>query len=290
MYFEIIIIVSLIVVGLCMGSFAGASVWRLRSRQLIQDKNGGESIDEVEYKKLEKLSKSKLTNDRSRCLSCGYVLKWYDLVPLFSWLFLGGKCRKCRKRIGYMEPLVEIGVALFFVVSYLFWPGDLSVSFEIIKLTTWLISGVVLAIMFVYDKKWFLLPDSMNYLYIGLGLLFSAIVITCSGDITGAILSILGSVFILSGLYLILFIISKGGWIGFGDVKLGVGLALFLNDWRLAFVALFMANLVGCIYVIPSLLSGRANRKTHVPFGPFLIIGMIIAKFAGDYIVNFLYL
>src|SRR6478609_4310093 len=90
------------VFGLLFGSFAGASVWRLRAWQLVADKKAGdEDVDEAELKQLKPLTKATFRTDRSRCLHCGHELAWYDLLPLASWLSTGGKCRYCRKPIGY---------------------------------------------------------------------------------------------------------------------------------------------------------------------------------------------
>jgi prepilin signal peptidase PulO-like enzyme (type II secretory pathway) len=287
----IFIYFALTIVGLCLGSFAGASVWRLRSSQLRDDKKIGEPVDESEYKRLEKLTKhKKIAADHSVCLDCNYRLEWYDLVPLFSWLLLRGKCRKCRKPIGYMEPLIEIGVAVFFVLSYMFWPYSLSNTIGILMLIIWLLAGVGLAVLFAYDTKWSLLPDKVNFLVIGLGFIFAALAATRSGNVLGTVYSTIGAVAILSGIYLVLYVISKGKWIGFGDIKLGLGLGLLLGDWRLAFIALFMANFVGSLMVIPPMLMGKLKRNSHVPFGPLLIIGFFIAALSGNYILSlFLY-
>lgn len=283
---QLFIYLALIIIGLCMGSFAGASVWRLRAHQLVEEKASGEKIDMDEYERLKKLTKVSLVNDRSKCLNCSYLLKWYDMVPLISWISLGGKCRKCRKPIGHMEPLIELGVAAFFVLSYAFWPYLLSNNFEIARFIVWIISGVGLAILFAYDAKWFLLPDKINYALIVVGILNALLVVLNASDIASALLGILGSVLILSGLYLILYLISRGSWVGFGDVKLCLGLALLLADWKLAFIALFAANLVGCFMVLPGLLTGKLKRDSHVPFGPLLIIGTVIAALVGDYLIN----
>jgi len=272
--------------GLCFGSFAGASVWRLRAQQLVKGKSDGEKVDKGEYKHLKKLTKSSLLNDHSVCLTCNYVLRWYDLIPLLSWLLLGGKCRKCHQPIGWLEPLIEIGVAVFFVTSYAFWPYPLGNGMEISRLVLWLIAGVGLAILFVYDKKWSILPDQVNFAIIGIGVLSASSVIIGSSDKISTILSIIGSMAILSGLYWTLYLISRGRWIGFGDIKLGLGLALLLADWRLAFVALFAANLIGCLIVLPPMINGKLHRNSHVPFGPLLIMGYIITGLAGHYIIN----
>lgn len=284
------IYLTLVLVGLCLGSFAGASVWRLRAYQLLGDKKSGEHIDASEYKDLEKLTKVSVANDHSKCLHCSYALKWYDMLPLVSWIFLRGKCRKCHKPIGYLEPIIELGVAAFFVLSFTFWPYSLVSVIEIARLILWLIAGVGLAISFAYDTKWSLLPDKVSFSIVGIGLVNAIIVLIESPDKTSALSSIVGSVLILSGLYLVLYIISKGKWIGFGDIKLGLGLALLLADWKLAFIALFAANLVGCLIVIPAMIAKKLKRDSHVPFGPLLIVGFVIAGLFGNYLVNLFFI
>jgi prepilin signal peptidase PulO-like enzyme (type II secretory pathway) len=284
---QLIIYSTLILTGLCLGSFAGASVWRLRAHQLLHDKTSGEHVDSGEYKHLVKLTKTSLLNDRSQCLNCSYKLKWYDMIPLVSWIYLAGKCRKCRKSIGYLEPMIEIGVAVFFVLSYAFWPlNSFNNSLGIAQFILWLIAGVGLAILFVYDMKWSMLPDTVNVAVIIVGAISSILVIIGSNNKLDATLSIFVSALILSGFYWALHAVSHGKWIGFGDVKLGLGLALLLADWRLAFIALFAANLVGCLIVLPAMITGKLKRNSQVPFGPLFIIGFVIAKLAGGYLIN----
>ncbi len=281
-----LIYVALVLIGLVLGSFAGATVWRLRARQLVQDKADGDDSEKAEYARLKKLITTPLAKDRSRCLHCSYVLRWYDLIPLISWMSLGGKCRQCHHPIGILEPIIELSVALFFVLSYLFWPYPLTDAIDICRLIIWLLAGTGLSILFAYDAKWFLLPDKVSMTVIGFGLLSSMIVVIQSTDIVGSISSIAGAIIILSGIYFILYMLSKGRWIGFGDIKLGLGLALLLGDFRLAFIALFAANLVGTILVIPAMVSGTLKRNSHVPFGPLLIVGTIIAQFFGLYLLD----
>lgn len=281
-----IIYLALILTGLCLGSFAGAMVWRLRARQLATDKADHEEYDKDEYKRLKKLTTGKTINDRSRCLHCSYELRWYDLIPLVSWVSLKGKCRQCHTPIGYLEPLIELGTMLFFVLSYMFWPYPLDTTLETVRFIIWLIAGVGLAMLFTYDIKWFLLPDKVNLTVIGLGIVSATVVVLQSPDWLGTILTITVGAVILSGLYLVLYVISRGRWIGFGDIKLGLGLALLLADWRLAFVALFAANLIGCLIVIPAMVSGKLQRDSHVPFGPLLILGFVVAQLAGAYLVE----
>lgn len=283
---EVVIYIALLLLGLCAGSFAGASVWRLRARELRDDKHKGLAYDKGEYEKLTKVISKSIMSDRSKCLNCSYTLKWFDMIPVISWLYLRGKCRKCGKSIGITEPLLELGLALFFFLSYMFWPLALSSTLDVAIFITWLISGVGLAMLFVYDLKWFMLPDKVNYSVIGLAAIGAVLGLVSSSDLADAISAVAVSVMILSGLYYALYSISKGQWVGFGDVKLGIGLALLLADWKLAFIALFIANLIGSLIVVPLMLSGKLKRDAHIPLGPLLIVGTIVAKLAGTSIVD----
>jgi leader peptidase (prepilin peptidase)/N-methyltransferase len=285
--FEPIIYTALVLFGLILGSFAGATVWRLRARQLEADKKAGDPYDHKEYTRLKKLMHQKVATDRSRCLHCSYELRWYDLIPLVSWAFLRGRCRKCRTPIGLMEPLIELGTALLFVLSYVLWPVALIDALSIAGFVLWLVAGVGLAIMAAYDTKWFLLPDRVNFMVIGIGLVSATLTVLAAPNALEAALSVLGAVAVLSGLYFVLYIVSQGRWIGFGDIKLGLGLGLLLADWRLAVLALFLANLIGCLIVIPLMVMGKLKRNAHVPFGPLLIAGTIVAQLVGLAIVDF---
>lgn len=283
---RLIIAGGLALFGLVMGSFAGATVWRLRARQLKEDKAAGEKINQKEYKALESLTKSTFTSDRSQCLHCGHRLAWYDLIPLVSWLSTGGKCRYCKQKIGWFEPLMELGVAIFFAGTYIMWPQALLTAPQFTYFLLWLIAGVLLAILFAYDLKWFILPNRIVFPLIGVAAVAACFNIFSSLDPLAMAINALIAIVILSGLYFILWLVSKGRWIGFGDVKLGLALALLLSDWKLAFIALFAANLIGCLIVIPGMVIGKLTRKTHVPFGPLLILGTVIAAWFGNIILT----
>ncbi len=282
----VITYIALVLVGLILGSFSGATVWRLRARQLRDDKAEGLAVNAKEYQKLTPLLEKSLAKDRSRCLHCGYELKWYDLIPLLSWLSLGGKCRKCRKPIGYFEPLIEIGVAVFFVLSYAFWPNGFGTPLQITQFVVWLITGVGLAILFAYDFKWSLLPNRVMFVVIGLGVVVAALDVAMANDLFAAIASILWSAFILGGIYAIIYLVSRGKWIGFGDVKLGLALGLLLADWQLAFLALFAANFIGCLIVLPLMMLHKLKPTSRIPFGPLLIVGAIVAQLFGRYVLD----
>ena len=281
-----IIGISAGIIGAAMGSFAGAQVWRLRASQLKADKAQGEPVDSAEYKRLKPLMGRTVRGDRSTCLACGHTLHWYDLLPIVSWLMLRGKCRYCRTPIGWTELVVELVMAGLFVATVLAWPGSLANPLEWIKLGLWLVALVTLVINFMYDARWFLLVSGLNWTLIGCGAVFAGITLFQADNTVASLWSLLGAVAILGGLYGVLWLYSRGKWVGEGDIYLGTGLALFLADWQLAFVALFVANLVGTLAILPQLLTKKLERGSHVPFGPLLIIGFLTAWFFGRAIVS----
>ena len=283
---DILIYVALVMVGAACGSFAGAQLWRLRASQLVEDKEAGEKVNEKEYKRLLPLTKQKGLKDRSIDLDTGKQLAWYDLIPIASWLALRGKSRYSGKPIGIFEFLMEIGVAVFFVLTYVFWPSPLTSPIEIAKFVIWLIAGVILAIQFATDYKWQILWTWLSCALIALGFVYAALTIISAPDTWDAFVSVAGSVSILGGLYFILYLVSRERWVGLGDAILGLGLGLLLADWMLAFIALFMANLIGTIVVLVGFATRKIKRGQHVPFGPFFIAGTIIALLFGDMIIR----
>lgn len=284
---EIFIAVMLGVLGAMLGSFAGAQVWRLRAQQLVEDKASGEKVDNKELKRLLPLTKTTgWRQDRSIDLDTGKPLAWYDLLPVISWLMLRGKSRHSGKFIGYFELVIEMGLAVFFVASFLLWPVPLDSALEISKLVVWLVAGVVLAIQFATDYKWQILWTMLSYALIALGLIFSALTVVASSDVAGAIMSAGGAVLVLGGLYFFLWAVSRQRWVGLGDAILGVGLGLLLADWQLALVALFTANLIGSIVVLGGFALKKVTRGQHVPFGPFLILGAVVAQLFGYAIIE----
>lgn len=279
----------LTVFGLMFGSFVGAQVWRLRWVQLKADKAGGEPYDKQEYRRLKVLGERKDKHDRSKCLACGEQLRWYDLLPIVSWLSTGGTCRYCKKPIGWFELLIELGVAALFVISYMTWPWGLLTPLEIAMFIVWLVALVVGTTSFVYDLKWSLLPDGLTGILIVLGAVFASLQVVAGN---ASIISVLSALAVIAGVYAALYYVSywRNGadntWVGFGDVKLTIALGLFLGTWQLAFLTVFLANLIGTLIVLPLLVRGKVSRKAHIPFGPLLLVATAISVVYGQAIIG----
>ena len=305
--------VAMILLGLTFGSFAGATVWRLRARQLVEDETAQKKLettletegvlsddDEAYLKELKDTAKARhkelthlrqlttatIKDDRSRCLDCGHELAWYDLLPLVSWISTKGKCRYCKRSIGWFEPAMELGMVVAFVAFYGFWVGTYGPVDQLWQLVLWLAAIVMLVILFAYDAKWFILPDRVVWPLVGLAVILAAIKLSGASDPATAAASAAGGVALLAGLYYVLWKVSGGRWVGFGDVKLGLALGLLLADWQLSFLALFLANFIGTILVLPGLLMKKLSRQTQVPFGPLLILGFALALLYGGGLIE----
>lgn len=280
------------VVCAALGSFAAASVWRLRAQQLVSDQKEGEKLTKSEQRELTELKKihgKKTASDRSICLHCGRHLQIIDLIPVVSWLALRGKCRTCKKPIGWMEFLAEVGLGVAGVVSYLVWPYGFASWQESILFVLWLLILTCLAIHLMYDAKWFLLLDKITIIVAFLAVLYTSVTIILGishQSFVGGLMNIGLALLILPGFYGLLYLISSGKWIGFGDVKLLIPLAIMLPTWQHAFLMLFVANLLGSLVMVPGMMTGAVKRTTRVPFGPFLIVGWLIVMLWGTSLIG----
>lgn len=272
----LMIIGILAVLGLCLGSFVNALVWRLHE----QETHTGKSKANKQYR--ERLSVAK---GRSMCPACHHELAARDLVPILSWLSLAGKCRYCRKSISVQYPLVEAATAVLFVISYLYWSSAVS-GVQVLLLGLWLALLVGLMALLVYDMRWMLLPNRIVYPLGVIAAAYALIVIGIADEPVTALLSTVLSVAVAGGIFYALFQVSGGKWIGGGDVKLGWVIGLLLGTPARGFLYLFLAAILGTVISIPLMASKRLKRSSLIPFGPFLIIAAVVALLFGDRILN----
>lgn len=255
------IAVFIFIFGLIIGSFLNALIYRLHI---------GESI----------------AHGRSKCPHCGHVLAWTDLVPVISFLLLKGTCRYCQKKISWQYPVVELAVAVLFLISYLINVGQFPVLNLLcpIDLKFWLLMArdfiaiSALTAIFVYDYKWMIIPDSI--------VLPAIVAILILNYFIGIpVASILIGALIGFGFFAIQYFISQGAWIGGGDLRLGALMGALLG-WPLIVVALFFSYIFGAIISVMLLIGKKVNRKSAVPFGVFLAPAAIIALFWGEIILT----
>lgn len=217
-------------------------------------------------------------------MHCGHELAVMDLIPVFSWLVLGGKCRYCHKHISAQYPLVELSTSALFIISYIYWPLVFNAK-GITLFVFWLIFLVAFVALAIYDLRWFILPDKIIFPMIVLGVI-QAVYLLATGPFSREIWGLVTSVLIGGGIFWAIFQISNGKWIGGGDVKLGFLLGLVLADGSLMAFTIFLASVLGSLVSIPLIISGKATKKTHIPFGPFLIIATVIAQLFGSSFIH----
>lgn len=266
------ITIVLAVLGLCLGSFVNALVWRLH-QQTKPSKSSGKELS--------------IVTGHSMCPHCRHRLAAKDLVPVFSWLALKGRCRYCKRPISWQYPMVELIMSLLFVLSYWQWPLGWSAS-GIVQFCVWLVVLTGLMALAVYDYRWMELPSRIIYPLTTLVSATLVVEVFWQSEWSLMLGAVLGAV-CLAGLFLVLYVVSKGRWIGFGDVRLGVLLGLLVGSPAKATLVLLFGSFFGTVYAIPSLLSGKRNMSQRVPFGPFLIAAAVVVVLFGSAIINWYY-
>lgn len=258
---DILVYILFFWLGAIFGSFAGAVAWRIKK-------------------------KKDFVRGRSECEHCHHELAPLDLVPVFSWLFLRGKCRYCKKPIGISTLAVELGLGVAFFLSYVAWPLGFDGVLNGVLFGLWLVVLVLFAILFLYDLRWTLLPDKVIFPLIAISLLFFiGRMILGETPLATAFLELCYAIAPIAGLYGVLYFASNGKWVGFGDVKLGVALGLLLG-WQGALLALVLANFIGLLFVLPGLISRQLSKSSRVPFGPFLMLATLISFLYGSYLID----
>ncbi len=230
---------------------------------------------------LRTLSGKSWTSGRSECDSCRKQLRWWELLPILSYLFLGGSCSRCHHSITPSHFLMELGCGVWSVLVYIFFVGSSTLSPLFLL---WWAVGLVAACLVLTDLKSYIIPEwtvAALFLFGVLRLLY-LLRIMGSYAFWPVVTSILAAL-LATGFFYILWWSTKGRGMGFGDVKLVFVLGL-LFSWQLFVVALYIAFISGAAVGIVIVLSGKLNKKHIIPFGPFLILGSLIALFWGNLI------
>lgn len=210
-----------------------------------------------------------ISKQRSHCMSCGYQLRWYDLIPLFSWLMLGGKCRKCKASISPQYPIIEAVNGVLYLLIFLV--NGMSLE----SILYCLMASALLALS-VIDFRTYEIPFGFNVFITILG------VIRVATDLENWSEYIIGF-FAVSAVLELLLVVSKGRAIGGGDVKLMAACGILIG-WRLILIAFF----VGCILgsVIHIIRMKFSNAEHVLAMGPYLSAGVLIAVLWGNTFLN----
>ncbi len=224
---------------------------------------------------------------RSACMSCEHQLSWYELVPLFSFLFLLGRCKNCKIKISAQYPIVEFIVGLIFGLLFvkfqdLFFLNTLVFSFTY---AYYALMFSLLVVIATYDIKHKIIPDVLSIIF---GILaFTGLFFFNNYSLpaqAGFYLHIPSVLEFLSGLiialpFALLWLVSRGTWMGLGDAKLAVGLGWLFGIWG-ALSGIVLAFWIGAfISIILVVFSKKYGMKSEIPFAPYLVLGVILMFF-----------
>ncbi len=230
-------------IGICIGSFLNVLIDRLPIGQDI-------------------------TKGRSHCDHCKRTLSWYELVPVVSWIIQLGKSRCCKKRLSFQYPLVELITGFVFVQLYV-----LFFSTPLLFIAYCCISMAII-VLFGTDLKFELLPTPLLVLW-GIGIVLRFIAIHPSAT---ELLYVYGIPSFIAGLFFFfLWFFSKGRAMGDGDIWLAILIGL-VTGYPGIIIALYIAFLTGAAVGVILILGRLKTLKSHIPFGPFLLFGMIVEQ------------
>jgi len=223
---------------------------------------------------------------RSICPHCKKQLKWYYLFPIFSYLFLRGKCGLCGKRISAHYLGLEVLTAGFFLLAFIKAPFiDSNFAINIINYALlesfifYIVLFTFLSLIFFYDLLYKEIPDRFSIPAIVIAVIMAFL----TG--TPALLSIGIALLIIVLFFGGQIVISRGAWLGGGDLRLGILMAVILG-WKVMILALILSYIIGAVLSLILIASKKANRKTMIPFGPFLIMGLVVSMFWGELIIT----
>ena len=240
------------ILGACLGSFANVCIYRLpKNKQIV--------------------------SGRSFCPRCKNYINWFDNIPIISFLFLNGKCRKCKKLISLRYFIVEIITGINLLIIYLNFNNLPAIIFLSIL-------SLFCIIIFFIDLENFIIPESLNFGIMALALFKNFLPISNTNFIQDINQSIIGGMIGYSSIWLIIYlykVVKKIEGMGLGDAKLMAGIGL-LFGWQSVPFVLFVSAFLGLIFVLPSLMNKQKNMRSKIPFGPFIIVACLIYFIYGD--------
>lgn len=227
--------------------------------------------------------KKSVVKGRSECPHCKSVLKAQDLIPILSFFVLKGKCRSCKKKISWQYPLVELVTGLLFVFTAYMYNLPVAVSDPFFFRDLVFVSALI--IIFMTDLKYFLIFDAVVLPMMLFSLVINIFLLSHSENWFEVLTSLALAAFVGGAFFYVQYYLSKGKWLGAGDIRLGV-LMGFMLGWPNIVVAIFFSYIIGAIISVLLLVLTDKGMKSQVPFGVFLAIGTLVALWWGKSILT----
>jgi leader peptidase (prepilin peptidase)/N-methyltransferase len=207
----------------------------------------------------------------SHCMSCGHQLSPLELIPVFSYIFLKGKCKNCGEKISIRYPFVELFTGIIFIINYIY------IS-DLIILTAGLVFSSLLIVLALIDIDHQILPDKLTLGGLAAGIIFSFFRTDLSFVFS------LAGVLAAGGLLFLIAYLSKGG-MGGGDIKMMAMVGSFTGP-IIAVSSIFLGAVIALIAHLPGIVSGSKGMKSKLPFGPFLALASFLLWIWGEEIFN----
>lgn len=259
MLLNILYLAVLFVLGAAVGSFISVLVYRLHHRE------------------------KGIFKGRSMCIECKTPLKAKDLIPLLSYLTLRGRCRYCSKEISYMYPLIELSAGLIYALLFIKFPfADAYLNFDGLTLLQYALYGFyafILIFTFFFDLHYHHVSDEILLPAILIGLV--AVLVPGSPHIINALIGMAIPIAFFGAQ----FILSRGSWLGAGDLRVGAFMGVILG-WKLVVIALVLSYIIGSIASIFVAIKKHKFYGVQIPFAPFLVTGTFLAIFFGNEILR----
>ncbi len=249
-YSPVFVYVFVFLYGIVFGSFLNVCIYRIPK---------GESVVRVS----------------SHCMTCGKKLKWYELIRLFSWIFLRGRCHGCRSKISVQYPLIEGATGLLFVLCL----AVKGLSADMILCQALMCALLVLSVIDARTKE---IPNGINIFIAVIGLIRAAITIIPLIKAHESVLDVILGPVVIAGVLLLILIVSGGGAIGGGDVKLMAAAGLFLG-FKCTVSALIIACIAGSVIHVALMKIRHLGRE--LAMGPYLSLGIAVMALWGEKIV-----
>ncbi|MBK6322568.1 MAG: prepilin peptidase [Burkholderiales bacterium] len=257
------------ILGLLIGSFLNVVVYRLPK---MLEQQWANECAELSGKTTEPSETFNLVLPRSRCPHCGHAIRWYENVPVISYLFLQGRCSECKAPISLRYPLVEIVTATLFFFCAWHWGASITGA-------TWMVFCGALLSLALIDWDTTLLPDDLTLPLLWLGLICAAmqwIPVSLNASLWGAVAGYLS----LWSIYWAFKLVTGKEGMGFGDFKLFAALGAWFG-WQALIPIILLASVIGAIVGIAMKFSSGLREGGYVPFGPFLAGAGFTALFLG---------
>lgn len=270
-----LLMLSVAILGLCVGSFLNVVIYRLPQMMHQEWRHECELFLNIDSTTTDVIQPMTLSRPASRCPSCGHRIRWYENIPVLSWVFLRGKCSACKTSISIRYPLVEIGTMLVSIIVVMAFGPSLTM------LAALIFSWVLIALTGIdFDTQ--LLPDSLTLTLAGLGLAVNSqhLFVSPTQAIWGYVIGFL----ILWVVYIIFKLVTGKEGMGYGDFKLLAAFGAWLGPFMLPLIIL-LSSLLGAIIGIILLKVKKENQP--FAFGPYLAIAGWIALIWGEPLMAF---